>query len=462
MEPDLDRIVEFELDGGLFPQFRDRWSKVFSEARILAERVAATEAERPRVAINTADPLSFCAIFLALCRSDFDLLFYGARWGASEFAEANRIGGPHWIIGDFGEDGFSVARNENAGDREGKGLRGMRVAIPTGGTSGKLKFAVHDWKTLAAAAYGLQFHMACNSMSSHCMLPLYHVSGFMQIVRSLLTVGTVVFGSGDTFKSTHQRFVEETEGGRFLSLVPTQLMRLLTVESHASLLAEYDAIFVGGAPLAASLREICRDKKLPLAMAYGMTETAAQVATLTPKEFLGGTEGSGKRLPHASIDIVDEDSGEKATLGEIGRVRIRSTSLFYGYYGESGERSESIVTPDLGRIGDDGSLVLMGRADGVIVSGGEKVNPREIEMCLEATNLLEDVAVFGVEDREWGTKVAVVFQPKGDFVTEEALRSVVAAELATFKIPKLWFRVSHLPRNEAGKLLPEAFADLAR
>jgi len=111
---------------------------------------------------------------------------------------------------------------------------------------------------------------------------------------------------------------------------------------------------------------------------------------------------------------------------------------------------------------ESGDLILMGRADGVINTGGEKVNPREVEIALEATNLLEDVAVFGVEDREWGAKVAVAFQPKGDFVKEEALKDAIGSELASFKIPKMWYRVDQVPRNEAGKLMGEALAELVR
>ena len=462
MEPDLDRIVEFESGGGLFPQFVDQWSDCFAAAKELADRIAATEAERPRVAIRSADPLSFCATFLAFCRNDFDLLFYNDRWGPREIAEADRIGDPHWVIGDFNQGQFSIARRQDAGDRSGGNVKRMRVAIPTGGTSGQVRFAVHDWSTLAAAAYGLQLYMECNAMSSHCILPLYHVSGFMQFVRSLMTLGKIVFGKGDDFAKAHRILANSVDGDRFLSLVPTQLARLVEVESNLNLLSEYKAIFVGGAPISVGLIELCRERKLPVALAYGMSETAAQVATLKPEHFLRGDSGVGKALPHTVISIIDEKSAEGVGVGEIGRVLIKSTSLFHGYFGEDTKRSDSIVTSDLGCIDESGNLILMGRADGVINTGGEKVNPREIEICLEATNLLEDVAIFGVEDREWGAKVAVAFQAKGDFVKEEVLREALENELAAYKVPKLWYRVDRVPRNEAGKLVPEALAELVR
>nr|WP_281384231.1 AMP-binding protein [Pelagicoccus albus] len=384
-----------------------------------------------------------------------DIFLFNPTWGRVELTTANRIADTHFLLQDTSEGVFEATGSSTAGPARPieTGFNKLRVMIPTGGTSGRIRFAIHDWSTLAAATYGFQQHMNCSHMAAHCVLPLYHVSGFMQLVRALLTMGSVVFGRLETFAKEHELLLKEEREARFVSLVATQLERLLRDESNAPLLKDYGAIFLGGGPAPVGLLDKARILGLPLALTYGMTETAAQVATLQPARFLKGAQNQGKPLPHVRIDIVNEETtSELLPRGEVGIIRILSSSLFHGYYGDKVNKPErSILTSDLGKIDETGCLTVLGRADRVVITGGEKVSLREIELVFEDSGLVSDVLAFGVDDREWGQSLAVAYVPKDQAVKETLLKEIISDELSNFKCPKKWIRLSAIPRNEAGK-----------
>lgn len=466
MEPDLDRLLDYESLGGLFPQFQETWDAVFSAARAFAEQVRLAGEGRLRVAVWIADPQRFCALFLALAREEVDLFLCNPSWGRAERDAAESIANAHWMArasgqGDFA---FTPAKGVPFGERIELGRNALRVMIPTGGSSGQVRFATHDWSTLAAASYGFQQHFSCDTVTAHCLLPLYHVSGLMQLVRALLTNGSVVFGRLQDFGQTHRLLDGSDRESRFLSLVGTQLERLLRDAASPERLRDYRAVLVGGGPVAIGLLESARYLEIPLAPTYGMTETAAQVATLLPKRFLEGHRGQGQALPHAHIDIVDEGECQRVLpAGELGRIRVRALSLFRGYAGEAMPMAGGIfLTSDLGRMDEFGYLTVLGRADRVVITGGEKVHLREVEVAIERSNLVRDVVAFGVSDAQWGEKLAVAFAPHADWVEEGAIRAFLQSELASFKMPKLWIRKKEIPRNEAGKpLLSELKVDAA-
>ncbi len=455
MEPDLDRLFDFESHGGLFPQFENVWDPVYDAAREHADRVRDSGTGRKRVAIMATHPISFAALFLAFAREEVDLFLFNPTWGRVELDTARRVSDVHFEISDSQPGVFACERKESAkaSAKVDFGANALRVMIPTGGTSGRIRFAIHDWSTLSAASYGFQQHLSCNKMAGHCVLPLYHVSGFMQLVRALLTMGSVVFGRLATFEREHALLLKEEKDVRFLSLVATQLERLMRDEANIDRLREYRAVFLGGGPAPVGLLEKARTLRLPLAPTYGMTETAAQVATLAPEQFLAGVMHQGKALPHVRIDIVNEEvTSERMPIGEVGLIQVLGMSLFRGYYGDGSAKSNlSVLTTDLGRLDESGHLTVLGRADRVVITGGEKVNLREVELVFEESGLVRDVFAFGLQDREWGELLAVAYVPQDEGVGEDVLREVIARELSNYKMPKKWIRMSEIPRNEAGK-----------
>jgi O-succinylbenzoic acid--CoA ligase len=176
------------------------------------------------------------------------------------------------------------------------------IMIPTGGTSGKIRFAIHTWQTLTASVRGFQAHFSLNSINSFCILPLYHVSGLMQFIRSLITGGKLFIGSYQKLKLG--QIPDFPNADFFISLVPKQLQILLP--DYSEWLGHFKTILLGGAPATPQLLNQARNYQLKLAPTYGMTETASQIVTLKPEEFLQGNNSSGKVLPHAQINCINQ------------------------------------------------------------------------------------------------------------------------------------------------------------
>jgi o-succinylbenzoate---CoA ligase len=299
-----------------------------------------------------------------------------------------------------------------------------QIMIPTGGTSGQLKLAMHSVTTLSAAVQGFQEFYGVTEINSHCLLPLHHVSGLMQLWRSMLTNGQFTTSS------------ESPTPKSFISLVPTQLQRWLP--DRADWLRSFQTVIIGGAPAAVSLLAQARTAKIPLSPSYGATETAAMVAALPPADFLAGASGCGQSLPHAQIQIQS-----------TGRIEVASRSLMLGYYPEPRTPEKYWLTDDLGEFDQQGNLHILGRASQKIISGGEKIFPDQVAAAILATGLVQDICVFGIPDLDWGEKVVACYVGNVDL---PILQSAVADRLSPFKRPKTWLAVAEIPRNAQGKI----------
>jgi O-succinylbenzoic acid--CoA ligase len=271
------------------------------------------------------------------------------------------------------------------------------------------------------------------------VLPLHHVSGLMAWIRCALTGGKFLPSSWSKIEAGLRPAMGDS-GEWFLSLVPTQLQRLLAQPETVGWLRRFRAVFLGGGPAWPELLERAAEARVPLAPSYGLTETAAMVATLPPKEFLGGSRGSGVVMPHARIDVTGE-----------GTLRIAGESVFRGYFPEW--RSErDFTTDDLAFIDGHGHVQVTGRRDGIIITGGKKVSPAEVEAALRATGEFDDVAVLGVPDPEWGEAVVACYPATARAPDLERVTRALAAQLAAPARPKRYVAVVEWPRNAQGKL----------
>jgi O-succinylbenzoic acid--CoA ligase len=277
----------------------------------------------------------------------------------------------------------------------------------------------------------------------------------MQAMRCLLSGGKLVL---QPFPQLLQvGAIARPTQNYFLSLVPTQLQRLLTADWDAvPWLRQFTAILLGGAPPWTSLLQAARDLELPLAPTYGMTETASQVVTLRPAEFLTRQSGTGRVLPHAALVIRDRE-GNALPPNQVGQISIVAESLALAY-GHT-PLAQPFQTQDLGYVDDAGFLHVVGRAKTLIITGGEKVLPEEVEAAIMATGLVRDAAVLGLPDADWGERVvAIVAATEADAATSNLgsprslLRQALKVKLSPYKIPKQWFIRSRLPRNAQGKL----------
>jgi o-succinylbenzoate---CoA ligase len=219
-------------------------------------------------------------------------------------------------------------------------------------------------------------------------------------------------------------------------------------------------VLLGGAPAWKELLELAREKGIRLAPTYGMTETASQIATLKPDDFLAGNYSCGRVLPHARIQI---DS--------VGLIRIQTPSLACGYYPQLSEkthllelngRSRELITDDLGFFDDRGYLHIVGRCSDKIITGGENVFPSEVEAAIHASGFVADICVIGVPHPVWGQAVAAAYIPNQPEVTPYRLSLVLAEKLTKFKCPKYWIPVDSLPRNDRGKVDRTAVLEILR
>ncbi|MDB6094057.1 MAG: O-succinylbenzoic acid--CoA ligase [Verrucomicrobia bacterium] len=315
------------------------------------------------------------------------------------------------------------------------------LGVPTGGTSGGgIKFARHDEKTLGAAVRGFCEHFGLKRVNAVGVLPAHHVSGLMARMRCAATGGEHLAWDWKQLERGHWPRVDGNDW--VLSLVPTQLQRLIASPEPVAWLRGFRIIFIGGAPLWRELADQAAAARLPLSLSYGMTETAAMVAASTPEEFLAGDRTSGAALPHATITVSAE-----------GAVGVAGESIFRGYFPEERETRE-FETEDLGEIDARGHLQILGRRDTVIITGGEKVRPEEVEAVLRASGHFADVAVIGVPDAEWGEAVVACYLADGRPSLGRGSEDEINRQLAGHKRPKRYVAISPSawPRNAQGKL----------
>jgi o-succinylbenzoate---CoA ligase len=394
-----------------------------------------------RVWVADSDPVRFfAAAFSALARGDHVFLA-NHRWGAREWEAALELAQPEVF---FSRDG--AERHLRPTD-DGPLFADGRMMIATGGTSGRVRFAIHTAGSLFAAADALRVHFGARAISSVCVLPVHHIGGVQQVVRAIASDGEVLCAD---WKAVEGGAFPEVEANWTISLVPAQLHRLVGSAAARRWLREFRAVMVGGGPAGAQLLATARDAQIPVSVVYGSTETAAVVAALKPAEFLAGARNCGHALPHAVIRIADLDTGLECSAGEPGRIIVKSASLYGGFWPRP-EHIPVLATEDIGVLDESGRLTVIGRADSVINSGGEKIHPAEVESAIRATGLLQEVVVAGAPDPEWGETVAALYPAAAepDIATlEKALR----ASVGSIKLPRLWVPVDDWPVNEAGKV----------
>ncbi|MEO1069616.1 MAG: AMP-binding protein, partial [Cyanobacteria bacterium J06638_6] len=317
------------------------------------------------------------------------------------------------------------------------------------GSSGQIKFAVHTWDGLVGSIQGFVAHFEVKPVHAYCVLPLFHVSGLMQALRVLATGGCLALQPYRELKAGKRL---PLPAGGFLSLVPTQLQTLLTRGGEfIPWLQSFRAVLLGGAPAWRSLLDQAQTAKIPVALTYGMTETAAQVATLLPEEFLSGNRSSGRPLPHAELSILN-DRGQSQPPDQPGEVVIRAASLARGYLQSRAvvPAASSLATDDIGYLDGGGYLHIIGRSSSKIITGGENVFPEEIEAVLLSVNRVSEACVVGLPCDRWGQQLCALVVT--DSSTLLKTLPVSLRSLAAYKCPKQWILVGALPRTAQGKL----------
>jgi acyl-CoA synthetase (AMP-forming)/AMP-acid ligase II len=332
--------------------------------------------------------------------------------------------------------------------------RGGKVVILTSGTTGPPKGASHDYGLAGIMQQSLGHLIRVPLRSGEPILvgpPLFHGLGLTYLLAALGLGSPVVllrrFDPKDVLAAIELHAVDT-----FIA-VPVMLARLLDVpESYRT--SSLRIVLSGGAALHPNLagRFIDRFGDL-LYNAYGATETGwATIATPADLRAAPGTVGRPTLGVIARILSAD---GVELPWGEIGTLYLDSGLKFSGYTGGGTKHYVDglISTGDLGHLDAEGRLFIDGRADDMIVSGGENVFPAEVEDLLEGHPGVAEVAVAGVEDEKFGQRLAAwVVRAEGSTVTEDDLKNHVKRRLARYKVPRDITFVNELPRTTTGKI----------
>lgn len=394
------------------------------------------------VLINEADPSRFLANLWTGLLADAAIILANPSWRRREWQQVADQLTPEVILGELPSIPFSPSKKQPAPGQ---------ILIATGGTSGQIKFVIHTWATLTAAAQGFLDHFNQQPVNSYCVLPLYHVSGLMQAMRVWLSGGRLIIQSFRQLESGQRLVTPHT--GWFISLVPTQLQRLIADANGVAWLAQFRAILLGGAPAGPGL--LAQVPQLPIALTYGMSETAAQVATLFPEDFQRGLRSSGCPLPHVQLAIHRLESfQDQQPVSTSGRIALKAPSLGLGYWPDRkfSQTQDWFYPDDLGYLDAQGHLHVVGRNSQKIITGGENVFPAEVEAALLATGLVQDACVVGLPDPVWGQTVAALCVPVISEATPQQLKTALQPILSAYKHPKHWQLVAQIPRNEQGKV----------
>lgn len=326
-----------------------------------------------------------------------------------------------------------------------------QLVVFTSGTTGQPKGVRLTVGNLLASATASAFRLGVSPGDRWlCCLPTYHMGGLAPVVRSALYGSTAVIQRAFDAESTAA--VLDEFGITGVSLVPTMLTRLLDTGWEPS--EQLRFVLLGGAPAPAELLVRCRDRGVPAYPTYGMTETASQIATATPEQVNAHEGTVGQPLVNTTVTLVDED-GDPAPAGGRGEVVVSGPTVTPGYLEpdvtDDAFGPDGLHTGDIGSRDEDGRLWVHNRKDDRIVTGGENVDPGEVVAVLRDHPDIRTAAVVGLDDSEWGERVAALVVPVDEVsLSVENVESHCRERLAGFKCPRTVRFVDELPRTASG------------
>jgi acyl-CoA synthetase (AMP-forming)/AMP-acid ligase II len=332
-----------------------------------------------------------------------------------------------------------------------------RVVILTSGTTGTPKGAQRSQpKSLDPAAALFSKIPLRSEEHTHIAAPMFHSWGFAHFTLGMALGSTLVlrrkFDPEGALSATAQH--ECTA----LVVVPVMLQRILELPPET--IDRYDlgalrVIAASGSalpgPLAVQVMDRFGDVLYNL---YGSTEVAW--ATIAQPKDLRAAPGTAGRPPRGTIVKLYDEQGREVAPGETGRIFVGNEMLFEGYTGGGGKDviDGLMATGDVGHFDDGGRLFVDGRDDEMIVSGGENVFPREVEDLISHHDAVDEVAVIGVDDEQFGQRLkAFVVRSDGKAVGEDEIKQYVKENLAGYKVPREIVFLDELPRNATGKIL---------
>ncbi len=388
---------------------------------------------------------------LALLEDAVSFVLIHPRWTRAERDRAIALAGADLCV----ESGGAMVATGTGGESGGRDIPGGAAIVFTSGSTGRPRGAVLGRPALLASARAHGEALGWVREDRWLLsLPAAHVGGLMIVVRCLHARRALVVGgrrASGNFDADETLRVVERDRVTLLSVVPTMLARLLQATGRPP--SSLRAVLVGGAGAPAALMQRARERGWPVFGTYGLTEACSQVATERPGATPGGV---GAPLSGIEVRVAASD-------GSAGAIQIRGRSLFDGYLGAAPgaplerpfEADGWFDTGDLGAVGEDGRLRVVGRRADRIVTGGENVDPAEVEAAVVEWPGAADACVVGLEDDEWGEQVGAVLVPAAGFEALGGLAGLgrhLGGRLAGFKRPRCWSVVDRLPAAASGKV----------
>lgn len=346
---------------------------------------------------------------------------------------------------------------------------GIAAQIFTSGTTSAPKAALLKHANLLSYILGtVEFGSAAPEEASLVCVPPYHIAGIAALLSSIYSMRKILLLPAFDPDSWVTLASEEEATNAFV--VPTMLSRIIARmdEGLDANLSALKAIAYGGGPMPLVVIERAMQlfPSCGFTNAYGLTETSSTIALLGPEDHrtaFAATDpvirarlGSvGRPLPTIELEIRDEE-GNLLPAGERGEIYVRGEQVSGEYRERTALDNDGwFPTRDAGWLDSEGFLFLAGRADDVIVRGGENISPGEIEEVLLTHPSIADAAAVAVPSTEWGEAVgvAVAIKPDCTAPSENELRTLVKDRLRSSRVPERIAVLDTLPYNEMGKLL---------
>ncbi|MBU0473650.1 MAG: o-succinylbenzoate--CoA ligase [Bacteroidetes bacterium] len=294
-------------------------------------------------------------------------------------------------------------------------------------------------------------------------LPFYHIGGFSIISRAVLSGGVLVIPKSlqmDDIIKSMQSF-----DTTIVSLVPTMLKRMIEVGVKPNNHLRY--LFLGGGASSDQLINSALNDNWPIVKVYGSSETTAMITAFWGEELRQNPPCAGKPLANIEIKILDDNFNE-ITNAAVGEIAIKSPTIAKGYlklpnFWKDKTHNDLYLSGDYGYLDKDGKLFVVARRTDLIVSGGENIDPREIESALNTNPKIIESFVFPLHDEEWGEiPVAIIALSEKASLSKKEISEYLKSELASYKIPKIIVFTNEIPKTELGKVNIKEVKELFR
>ncbi|MFQ6725969.1 o-succinylbenzoate--CoA ligase [Limosilactobacillus reuteri] len=316
----------------------------------------------------------------------------------------------------------------------------------TSGTTGRPKGVLQTFGNHFYSAVSSALNLGLSSADKWlCVAPIFHISGFSIIMRGLIYGMTVRLV--EKFRAEELERILANETVTIMSVVPFMLKKLIQQQNKTN--SHYNSAFrcmlLGGGTIDRETLEACLQRSIPVVQCYGMTETCSQIVALRSADALLKLGSVGQPLFSTQLK-----------LSKDGEILLKTPALTPGYLNLPDKLPSKMIdgwyrTGDIGYLDKEGYLYIDGRADEMLISGGENIFPQEVEQVYQRYPQINEVAVVGQNDSVWG-QVPVAFVVSDRRLSPTKLMNYGYEHLARYKVPQHYIFVSELPKNASGKI----------